>query len=274
VGEGGARVQLEHIEQIEAQYRNIYLQPHFDDAALSCGGTLGVQRLAGMRSLVVTIFGGVPDDTTASAFATQNLQRMNLSMDPKLAVQQRREEDAAALELLGADMLWLDHADAIFRGAPAYYGSEEALFGSVNPGDMNLDTELLMLLARMHELAPLAVIYAPLGIGHHIDHQVCWSAAERLAHQQVNVKYYEDFPYVARPGALATRQKELGLSLEPELVEISGVIRAKEEAIARYSSQVPQLFQSEDRMRQVVRDYSSSLRRAHPGIYIERFWRA
>jgi LmbE family N-acetylglucosaminyl deacetylase len=267
-------VQLEHIEQINAQYRNIYVQPHCDDAALSCGGTLAVQRLAGVRSLVVTVFGGAPDGATVSPFATQNLQRMSLSLDPKVAVRQRREEDAAALELLGADMLWLDYADAIFRGAPAYYGSEEALFGSVNPGDMNLDSELMMLLSRIHELAPLAVIYAPLGIGHHVDHQVCWSAAERLAHQQVSVKYFEDFPYVARPGALATRQKELGVSLEPELVEISGVIRAKEEAIARYSSQVPQLFQSEDRMRQALREYSSSLRRAHPGVYIERFWRA
>jgi LmbE family N-acetylglucosaminyl deacetylase len=267
-------VHLESIEQITSHYRGVYLQPHFDDVALSCGGALGVQRLAGMRTLVVTVFGGVPDDAAISPFATQNLQRMSLSLDPKLAVQQRREEDAAALEMLGADTLWLDYPDAIFRGTPAYYGSEEALFGSVNPGDMNLDSELPMLLSRIHELAPLAVIYAPLGVGHHVDHQLCWSAAERLAHQQTSVKFYEDFPYVTRPGALATRQKDLGISLEPELVEISGVMRAKEEAIARYSSQVPQLFQGEDRMRQAVREYSSSLRRAHPGIQVERYWRA
>lgn len=264
---------LESIEQITSQYRGIYLQPHFDDAALSCGGALGVQRMAGMRTLVVTVFGGVPDMTAISPFATQNLQRMSLSLDPKLAVKQRQEEDAEALELLGADTLWLDFPDAIFRGSPPYYGSEEALFGSVNPGDMNLDSELVMLLTRIHEQAPLAVIYAPLGIGHHVDHQLCCSAADRLAHQKVNVKFYEDFPYVARPGALATRQKDLGISMEPELVEISGVVRAKEEAIARYGSQVPLLFQGEDRMRQAVREYSSSLRRAYPGIQVERYWR-
>ncbi|HEV2236089.1 MAG TPA: hypothetical protein VGR57_05440, partial [Ktedonobacterales bacterium] len=68
-------------------------------------------------------------------------------------------------------------------------------------------------------------------------------------------------------------QKDLGISMEPEWVEISGVLRSKEEAIARYGSQVPQLFQSEDRMRQSVRDYSSSLRRAYPGIQVERYWR-
>ncbi|HEY7984148.1 MAG TPA: PIG-L family deacetylase [Ktedonobacterales bacterium] len=264
---------LESIEQITAQYRGIYLQPHFDDAALSCGGALGVQRLAGMRTLVVTVFGGAPPAGTAiSPFATQNLQRMGLSLDPRQAVEQRREEDAAALELLGADTLWLDYPDAIFRGAPPFYASEEALFGTVNSGDLDVDSELAMLVSHIHELAPLAVIYAPLGVGHHVDHQLCCSAADRLAQQKINVKFYEDFPYVARAGALAARQQDLGISMEPEWVEISGVMRTKEEAIARYGSQVPQLFQGEDRMRQAVRDYSSSLRRAYPGIQVERYW--
>lgn len=264
---------LESIEHITSQYRGIYLQPHFDDAALSCGGALGVQHLAGMRTLVITVFGGLPEASAISPFASQNLQRMSLSLDPKLAIQQRREEDAAALELLGADTLWLDYPEAIFRGAPPFYASEEALFGSVNSGDLNVDSELVMLLTHVHELAPLAVIYAPLGIGHHVDHQLCCSAADRLAQQKVNVKFYEDFPYVSRPGALATRQQDLGISMEPEWVEISGVMRGKEEAIARYSSQVPHLFQGEDRMRQAVREYSSSLRRVYPGIQVERYWR-
>jgi LmbE family N-acetylglucosaminyl deacetylase len=266
-------VYLESIEHITSRYRGIYLQPHFDDAALSCGGAIAVQKLAGMHVLVVTVFGGVPGDESVSPFAAQNLQRMSLSRSPRDAVRQRREEDAAALELLGADTLWLDYPEAIYRGSPPYYASEEAIFGSVNPGDLNLDSELAALVARMHELAPLAVIYAPLGIGHHVDHQLCCSAADRLAQQKVNVKFYEDFPYVSRQGALTTRQKDLGITMEPELVEISGVVRAKEEAIARYGSQVPHLFQTEERMRQSVREYSSSLRRAYPGIFIERYWR-
>jgi LmbE family N-acetylglucosaminyl deacetylase len=266
-------VHLERIEHITAQYRGIYLQPHYDDAALSCGGALGVQQMAGMRTLVITVFGGAPAEGAAlSPFAAQSLQRTGQSLDPKLAIQQRREEDTAALELLGADSLWLEYPDAIFRGTPPYYASEEALFGTVNPGDLNVDSELAMLLPRIHELAPLAVIYAPMGIGHHVDHQLCCSAADRLAQLKVNVKFYEDFPYVSRPGALAARQKDLGISMEPEWIEISGVMRTKEEAIARYSSQVPQLFQGEDRMRQAVRDYSSSLRRAYPGIQVERYW--
>ena len=266
-------MRLSSVDDITRDYRAIYLQPHFDDAALSCGGTLAVQRLAGMRTLVVTAFGGMPRDHVLSPFATQNLQRMGLSLQPETAVQQRREEDGVALAALGADHLWLDHLDAIFRGTPPYYPAEEALFGSVHPGDLALDEQLAATLGRIHERAPLAVLYAPLGVGHHVDHQLCCSAADRLAQQKVSVKFYEDFPYVAQPGAIVARQKELGIAMEPELVEISGQIRAKEEAIAMYGSQVPLLFQTEERLRHAVREYSGSLRRAQPGIMVERFWR-
>jgi LmbE family N-acetylglucosaminyl deacetylase len=266
-------VHLSSLDDITRQYRSIYLQPHYDDATLSCGGTIALQKAAGMKTLVITVFGGMPRDNVLSPFASQTLQRTGLGLDPCAATERRREEDAAAMQLLGADTLWLDFLDAIYRGTPPYYPSDETLFGSVHQGDLNIDEQLAAILATIHERAPLAVLYAPLGIGHHVDHQLCCSAADRLAQQKVSVKFFEDFPYVTRPGALVARQKELGIDMEPELVEVSAQVRAKEEAIALYGSQVPQLFQSEDRMRQAVREYSSSLRRAYPGIMIERYWR-
>lgn len=266
-------MQLNSIEDINRQYRNIYVQPHFDDAVLACGGSIAVQRGTGMRNLVITIFGGLPKDNVLSPFATQTLSHWGLSLDPCAAVERRRGEDTAALEVVGADSLWLDFVDAIFRGTPPYYPSDETLYGSVHAGDLQIDQQLADLLVQIHERAPLAAIYAPLGIGHHVDHQLCSSAADRLVQQRANVKFYEDFPYVTRPGALIARQKELGISMEPEMVEISGQIRLKEEAIAAYGSQLPGLFPSEDHMRQAVREYSGSLRRTYPGIMVERFWR-
>ena len=267
-------MQLTSLDQINQNYRQIYLQPHFDDAVLSCGGSIGLQRATGNHVLVVTVFGGVPvAGLPLSGLARQSQQKMGLGSDAAEAVRQRRAEDAAALEVLGADALWLDYTDAIYRGAPGYYQSDEALFGNVNSGDLALDAELADVLLRMHERAPLAVIYAPLGVGHHVDHQLVCSAADRLAQRKINVKFYEDFPYVTNQGAFESRQRELSVSMEPELVEISGILPAKLEAIARYRSQVPQLFGSEDRMQQAVRDYASSIRRTYPGIQIERYWR-
>ncbi|MGH2518118.1 MAG: PIG-L deacetylase family protein [Ktedonobacterales bacterium] len=267
-------MQLTALDQITAQYRQIYLQPHFDDAALSCGGSIALQGATGNRVLVVTVFGGVPPAGFApSAFATQTQQKMGLGLDAAEAVKHRREEDAAAAATLHADTLWLDNLDAVYRGSPAQYAAEDALFGDVQTNDLTLDEELAALLLNIHERAPMAVIYAPLGIGHHVDHQLVCSAADRLAQRRLNVKFYEDFPYVTQPGALEGRQRELGIPMEPELVEVSGMLRVKEEAVAQYISQVPQLFGSQERMRQALREYSSTLRRAYPGIAIERFWR-
>ena len=264
---------LESITNITRNYRNIYLQPHFDDAVLSCGGTIALQSRAGMKNLVITVFGGLPKDNVLSPFATQTLTHWGLSLDPCAAVERRREEDTAALEGVGADTLWLDFVDAVFRGTPPFYPSEEGLFGSVHAGDLQVDQRLADIVGEIHRRAPIAAIYAPLGIGHHVDHQLVSSAADRLVQQRANVKFYEDFPYVTRPGALVARQKELGIQMEPELVEVSGQIRQKEEAIAAYASQVPTLFPSEDQMRQSVREYAASLRRAYPGIMVERYWR-
>jgi LmbE family N-acetylglucosaminyl deacetylase len=267
-------MQLSALDQVNAQYRHIYLQPHFDDAALSCGGTIALQRATGQRILVVTVFGGMPQrGAELSSFAARTHQRMGIGPNAAEAVQQRRAEEAAAAEALRVDTLILDFPDAIYRGSPALYTSEDALFGNVNAADLALDEQLAGVLMQLHERAPLAVIYSPLGVGHHVDHQLVCSAADRLAQRKLAVKFYEDFPYVAQPGALETRQKELSIAMEPEFVEVSGLIRTKEEAVAQYSSQIPQLFGTQDAMRQALRGYSSSLRRSYPGIELERYWR-
>lgn len=267
-------MELTALDQITQQYRQVYFQPHFDDAVLSCGGSIALQTATGNRVLVVTVFGGVPSEGTRySPFVGQTLQNMGLSTDPVEAVRQRRAEDQAAVESLGANVLRLDYLDAIYRGNPAYYQSNDALFGNVNGADLSLDEELANIFLSVHERTPLAALYAPLGIGHHVDHQLCCSAADRLAQRKLNVKFYEDFPYVTNSGALAARQRELNITMEAEMVEISGTMRQKTDAVALYRSQVPDLFGSEEKMTRALTSYSGSIRKTQPGIQIERFWR-
>jgi LmbE family N-acetylglucosaminyl deacetylase len=265
---------LKAIDDINHDYRHIYLQPHFDDAALACGGSMVVQVVTGQRVLVVTILGGAPPaGAPISAFAQQLLQRDGLGSNATEAVRRRREEDAAALGSLGADVLWLDFPEALYRGSPAYYTNNEALFGNVNPADLALDDQLASVVNDIHQRAPLAALYAPLGVGAHVDHQLVCSAADRLAQQKANVKFYEDFPYVTVPGALTARQKQLGIEMEPELVEISHQpFQQKQEALAQYRSQIATLFGTEEQMREKERAYSASIRRTYPGIQIERYW--
>jgi LmbE family N-acetylglucosaminyl deacetylase len=266
-------LELTSFEQIDRRYRHIYISPHFDDAALSCGGSIGLQTACGLKVLVITAFAGVPPaDQQPSSFASRIHQQTNLPTSPHDAVKVRRREDAEAISALGGDTFWLDHLDALYRGNPPYYQNDEELFGQIDQNDFSLDEELGAFLLKVYQRAPLATFYVPLGIGHHVDHQLCCSAGDRLAQQGANLKFYEDFPYVATPGALEARRRELGSGLEEELVEVSGSLRLKEDAIACYTSQVPQLFGGVDQMHRSVEDYMGSLRRTYPGIAIERFW--
>jgi len=266
-------LEITSLEQIDRRYRHIYFSPHLDDAALSCGGSIGLQTSCGLKALVITAFAGVPaEDQQLSGFARQTHQQTNLPTSPKEAVLARRREDKEAMSTLGADVFWLDYSDAIYRGDPPSYQNNEALFGQIDQNDFALDEELGAFLLRVYQRAPQATFYVPLGVGHHVDHQLCCSAGDRLVQQGANLKFYEDFPYVATPGALDARRRELGSGLEEELVEVSGSLRLKEDAIACYTSQIPSLFGGADRMQRSVEDYMGSLRRTYPGIEIERFW--
>ncbi len=261
-------MKLDSIEQIDRRHRQIYLSPHYDDAVLSCGGTIALQHTTGSQALVITVFGG-GGDAALSPFAGQLHREMGFGATAQEAVSRRQEEDAAACDLLGADYLWLNFPDALYRG----YDSREALFGTVHPGDVSIEEQLAAILLEIRSRAPLAVLYAPMGVGHHVDHQLVCSAADRLTQQKANIKFFEDFPYVASPGALQDRQNELGLKMEQEIVEVSVQLPVRIEAISLYRSQVPQLFGTEEQMRQRVESYAGSIRTHYPGIKIERFWR-
>ncbi len=118
---------------------------------------------------------------------------------------------------------------------------------------------------------PDSIWYAPLGIGRHVDHQIICSAADRLIQRGVKVYLYEDFPYVSRKGALEARIHELGLPLEPALVEMSEMLPLRLEASAIYASRITADYGTRDAMFQMIREYSHNLRPVET-IQMERYW--
>lgn len=48
---------------------HLYLSPHLDDAALSCGGHMLATLAAGIGAQVVNVFAGLPNYTRLSAYA-------------------------------------------------------------------------------------------------------------------------------------------------------------------------------------------------------------
>jgi LmbE family N-acetylglucosaminyl deacetylase len=270
-------LQLKSVQDITRAHRHIFLSSHLDDAVYACGGTLGVQVSSGLRPLVITVFAGIPAaDTTLSPFAQEHHRRWGAdpTKEPGDIIEKRRQEDAAALDYLQADYLWLDYPEAIYRGTPAYYNNNNQLMATDVPSeDSGIDKHLAEVLLELQDRLPDAVWYAPLGIGHHVDHQIVCSAADRLVQRGAKVYFYEDFPYVTRAGALEHRLKELGTPFEPNLVEMSEYLPARTEASKMYTSQVLNNFSSEEELEEIMSSYTRSIRPVET-IRLERYWSA
>ena len=91
-------------------FDQIYLSPHLDDAVLSCGGRISQQTARGEKVLVVTVCAGDPPPAPLSEFAQALHIRWALPFHPVAA---RRDEDEAALAVLGASALHLPLPDCI-----------------------------------------------------------------------------------------------------------------------------------------------------------------
>lgn len=259
-----------NLADLHAPYAHIYLSPHLDDAALSCGGSIARFIASGDAVLVVNICSGSPPaDQGFSPFAQQ--MHAGWGLPPATVVQQRLHEDIEALETLGADSYQLDLLDAIYR-RPADYVDDATLFGSVAPDD----TLAEVILAHLEPLVarfPGAIIYAPLGVGHHVDHQATYQAAMKLAQQGYTVACYEDLPYAAVPGALERRLSQIGGSdmFLPTVTAIDATLARKVSAIEAYASQLGTLFGDSAAMERTIREYAESLR-PESSTYGERIW--
>jgi LmbE family N-acetylglucosaminyl deacetylase len=257
------------LDQLPEAYDHVYLSPHLDDAALSCGGAIARHSANHQRVLVITICTAAPDlRVPFSPFAAA--MHASWGLNPDRVVAQRLQEDIAALEILGADSFQLAQLDAIYR-MPEQYTSDTALFSSPADDDPLL-VALEQALGALTQRFPEAVLYAPLAIGQHVDHQITYAAALRLNKAGTPVAFYEDIPYVLVPGALERRLTTIdGQLLMPSIVTIDGYLARKLSAIEAYSSQIAMLFGDSQQMEQRVRSYASALR-PESSTFGERLW--
>ncbi len=250
---------------VDAPLDALYLSPHLDDAAFSCGGQIHARARRGERVSIVTLFAGpAPKAAELSAFAADLHRRWGL--DSGDAVSARRDEDLRAARSLGASCVQLDLLDAIYRvdrrGAPLY-PALAALFREPPRDDGAVESRLR---AALEALPAAAFVAAPLGIGGHVDHAI----VHRLAREVVphdRLWFYEDFPYAeswrVRRRALARHR---GWETRAEAVDDAD-LDAKSRAIACYASQLGPVWSDA-----VARE--RRLRRFHRGRGGERLWRS
>ncbi len=239
------------------------------------------QRAAWTRSANVTA-AETPARPVADSVAGQgSLEALDLSAAG--IAQIRRVEDERYAYMAECSVVWLDLPDAVYRG----YEGDAELLGPLRDDDPApheiLRREILRLEPQM--------VYAPLGVGNHVDHQLVREvgvALLELGRRWVMpgpeyaeiVTYYEDFPYAwwndfHAPADLAEGGLALppGVALEARYTDISEQLDRKAAGIALYESQLPRLFESEQGMLDALAGYHARLA-TEGGIrgFAERYW--
>jgi LmbE family N-acetylglucosaminyl deacetylase len=351
---------------------HVFVAPHPDDAALSCGGLIAGLRDLGQNVTILTVFSGGPGESAgltdyqreALGYGskvlwpnTQTFRRDNIPSDVEVhptlagsppwaadpdrialtqerantqarqfwqraswtrsanitnvetlerpladsvpaqgsdlpidysggdAMTMRKVEDERYAYFMEASVVLLDLPDAVFRG----YRDDTELLGDVREDDISPYDILRREIARLEP----QMVYLPLGVGNHVDHQLCREVGLGLlgeARRWVmpgpdysnRVTFYEDFPYAwwndfDSPADLPEGALTLppGLALEARYSDISETLERKTAGLRLYASQVKRLFDSDQGMLDDLAGYHRKVA-LQGGIqgYAERYWTA
>ena len=228
----------------------LFLSPHLDDAAFSCGGTAALLADAGWRCVIATAFTATVPDPRGFALACQLDKGLGPEVD-YMAL--RRAEDAAACAHLGAEPRWLGLPEAPHRG----YESAPALFGPVREGDEIWRPLADLVAGLLDELRPDAV-YAPQGLGNHVDHQQAIRAALACLAPE-RVAFWRDTPYIIRDPA--ARPHPAVPASPVRGVDIAAGLERKLAAACAYASQIGFQFGGAEACARALRELA--LREGH-----------
>ena len=252
----------------QESYDAIFLSPHFDDAVLSAGGQIIQLKKRKKRSLIITFFSN-GDDNITSSDAVRFLKNSGTEQSSTL-FQKRQKEDILSGHTLQADILHLNFTDALFRSKPAtlhlhtpIYPSFDTLFsGTIADLDQKLKTEIVRELENLKkQVKSNTEIYAPLGVGKHVDHLLCFEAALQVFDKRV--VFWEDVPYrnnylnvLSRLSMLKQRNGRF-VAKHSSILQ-SSTINLKKVAVQAYSSQLQGLLSAglSDAQLQLERFYS------------------
>lgn len=240
----------------------VFVSPHLDDVALSCGGAVSKAARTG-KPRIVTVFAGIPDGEL-SEFAEFQHDRWKLTGSE--AVRRRRDEDCNALAELGdsVEYEWLDFLDAIYRDPG--YSSDDAIFGIPRASDLHLAQQVYDVLRRIRT----SRYVIPLGVGNHVDHQIVREAGAMLLRDGAEVWTYAELPYALDEGQLALALTQVDHHDAVRIRLDEDALRRKLKAVECYVSQLPVLFRDRGKATEEVEAFA---RKQGSGDPVELLWK-
>lgn len=232
----------------------VYLSPHLDDVALSCGGLVWEQVQAGRSVSIWTICAADPPDEPLSPYASTLHTRWQAGRD---ATRLRRAEDRESVEQLGAAAVHFPVPDCIYRRSPqtglALYQSEEAIFGPLDPAEEGLVKTLSDELKQ--RLPGKVELVCPLALGGHVDHRLVRASAELLG---LSLWYYADYPYAKEAPDVLDRMRRSGWQPFRFPVSADG-LDAWVRSVAAHTSQLSTFWEDMESMRSAVRMFCEQM---------------
>ena len=227
--------------------RWIYISPHLDDAVLSAGGLIYEQTRAGMDVEIWTCMCGFPPDAELSPFAQVLHYQWGMPAAAEV-VEARRAEDVKAAGIVGAKTFYFDFLDCIYRRGR----NGEWLYFNVFVPPLDEEQDLPARIAETiaARLNPTDQLVCQLGLGSHVDHVLVRRALELLGRPLL---YDVDIPYLFNsPEDLAPQTA----GLQENVHSISGAgLKAWQDAISAYASQISSLFEGTAGMQAQIRQY-------------------
>jgi LmbE family N-acetylglucosaminyl deacetylase len=249
---------------------HLFLSPHPDDIPLSCGGIVRQITAQGEAAMLLTLMAADPPPNAPDTPLVRELHvRWGAGVNPFIT---RRAEDRAAAEVLGMQRtVFTPIPDCIYRSfrGEALYPTVAHIFGEVHPHDPARPTLLNM---PPQVVNGAHAIYAPLGTGHHVDHQLTrdWALHLKETLPGAALWFYEDYPYAGEAGAVERALTAFDPPLTPLDVRIDeGALCAKLDALRCYGSQISTFWPDVDTMDAVIRDHMT---RTGSGVPVERLW--
>ncbi len=207
----------------------LFISPHLDDVTFSCGGTLINLVQHGWHVVLCTIFTRSVPDPQGFALRCQTDKGIAPNVD-YMAL--RRAEDEQFANIAGVnELVHLPHPEAPHRG----YNAAPELFAGVHEDDQ-IWNHLVDDLRRLNAAYEPDLIFAPQGLGNHVDHlQVIHALlAAELAGRTC---WYRDTPYIIRQPTAAPSTL-LPSGLMEQGVAINATIKGKIVGCCAYTTQI------------------------------------
>ncbi len=231
----------------------VFISPHLDDAMLSCGVLLTSLVNEKKKIRVITMFTQASEPPYTKA-AKKVAEKSGFS-EPVSMFKERKREDERSLKRLKLSLHHKKFIDALWRKKKitsklekmvssiipelvhVYPTSKHLFSGKISKLDNDTRSDLVTEIENA--IRPKQTIFAPLGIGGHIDHVMIRDVILSITRGKDTI-FWEDFPYNSKHPEV-----EKFFQTDPryyKIMEIFENVEKKKDLIQLYKSQLTSLF--------------------------------